>query len=411
MSALAARLAELEPACREDAGYLAYRGALLVEMGNPEAAAALLERALLIAPDHAGAQADYARALALLGDERGAASLVDALLARQDVPEGLRARLQAWEKFLGQDLTTPAWQFGGGLTLRAGRESNLNSAPSRGSLDLTLPDGTVNLPLAASARARGGSATLVEANLQAGRNLESGGRLQLLADVRGRAAPAAAYTDYRQYETLAVLTQPVTNAAGAPPHAANQVSLGASRLDYGGEYLYAAYRIGLARIYQAGACLGGGSLELENRRYPASTNLNGRFAGAGGSLRCPLGAGKISLLGRLGEDQAQKDDRPGGHQKRLDLRLAYARTLPLGHLETEISLGRQADGAAYSEIIENGARRRMTRLGLRLEWSVRLDKRLEGLVSFETSRQDSNIPLFQIDGRALWAGLRWNWGR
>lgn len=410
MSALAARLATLDTACHDDPGYLAYRGAALNQLGQVEAAAALLERALLLAPDHAGAQADYARALAALGDTRGAQALVGSLLARSDVPAGMRAQLQDWQNHLGRNLTTTGWQTGGSITLRAGGETNLNSAPTRSSLDLTTPDGPLTLPLADSNRARGGGAMLAEATLQAGRNLAAGGRLQLLADIRGRHAPAAADTDYRQYEYLGVLTLPVEAPRGGAAQAAHQFSLGASRLDYGGARLYEAERLGLARIWQTGACLTGGSLDAEIRRYPAADNLDGRFVGLGGSLRCPVGQSRISLIGRLGWDRAVHDDRPGGDQQRWDLRLAYTRPLAGGRLDAELSLGRQNDGAPYSALLARGAERHLTRLGFRAEWAVPLAQGIEGVATLETSRQNSNIPLFDIGGTAIWLGGRWNWG-
>jgi hypothetical protein len=410
MTALAERLASLENACRRDAGFLAYRGAVLIQLGQMEAAAALLEQALFIAPEHAGAQADYARALAALGDTHAAQSLIDNLLARSDVPSGLRAQLQNWQRFIGQDQSTLAWQTGGSLTLRAGGETNLNSAPARSSLDLTLPDGTVNLPLSKSNRAQGGAAMLADASLQAGRNLAGGGRLQLLADLRSRHAREMDETDYRQYEALAVLTLPVAGAERGAPQAANQISLGASRLDYGGEQIYDAQRLGLARILQTGVCLTGVSVDAEARHFPTSTNLDGRFFGAGGSLRCPVGKARISLLGRVGEDRAVEADRPGGDQQRWDLRLTYSRALTGGLLDAEFSLGHQADEAAYSELLEQGAKRRLTRLGFRAEWAVPLGKGLEGIISFEASRQNSNIPLFDISNAAIWVGGRWSWG-
>jgi tetratricopeptide (TPR) repeat protein len=407
MAALADSLAGYENACNRDPGYLAYRGAVLLQLGRMEAAAALLERALLIAPERAGAQADYARALAALGDERGAQSLIDNLLARNDVPGGLRATLQDWQRFIGRDLATVAWQTGGSLTLRAGHESNLNSAPAHSSLDLTLPDGTVNLPLDKSYRAQGGGAMLAEASLQAGRNLQAGGRLQLLADIRSRHASVSDKTDYRQYEAIAVLTLPV---AGVAAKAANQFSLGASRLDYGGEQLYEAQRLGLARVLQAGRCLSGGSLDAEIRHYPTSGNLDGKFLGLGGSLRCPVGDARISLIARIGHDRADSATRPGGNQQRLDLRLAYTRPIAGGQLDAELNFGHQSDGAAYSEILEEGARRRLNRLGFRAEWAVPLGKGVEGIATLEAFRQGSNIPLFDIRSTAIWLGGRWTWG-
>lgn len=410
MSALAERLADLEATCAKDPGFLAYRGALLLQLGQAEAAAALLERALLLAPELAGAQADYARALAALGDERGAKSLIDGLLARDDVPDGLRAALQDWQRYIGRDLYASGWQTGGSLTLRMGGESNLNSAPSRSTLDLTLPDGTYTLPLDRSYRAQGGGAMMSEANLQAGRNLAGGGRLQLLADIRSRHAPAMTETDFLQYEGLAVLTLPVVGDHGEAPKIANQVSVGASRLDYGGEQIYEAQRLGLARIFQAGSCLTGASLDLETRHFPTSGNLDGRFAGVGGSLRCQVRGARISLIARVGEDRADRADRPGGDQQRMDWRLGYSRPWLGGQLDAEMNYGHQSDQKAYSDLLENGAKRHLNRLGFRLEWSKPLVKGLDGIVTVETYQQQSNLPLFEIGSTALWLGGRWTWG-
>lgn len=409
MTAVADRLAALDSVCHDDVGYLAYRGAVLLRLLQSEAAAAMLERALLIFPGHAGAQADYAQALALLGDTRGARALVDSLLKRADVPLGVRIQLQDWHERFDRELASAGWQAGGSIALRVGAETNLNSAPTRSSLDLTSTDGTITLPLADSYRAKGGGATLMEASFQAGRNLGAEGRLQFLADIRGRHAPGISATDYQQYEFLGVATLLANNAGAKNALAANQFSLGVSRLDYGGERLYEAERLGVARIFQAGSCLAGGSLDAETRRYPAASNLDGMFAGVGASLRCPVGEGRVSFLGRLGQDRATRSDRPGGDQLRWDLRLSYTRPLAGGRLDAELSLGRQMDGAGYSELLASGERRRLTRFGLRSEWAIPLAKSLEGLVAVEGARQGSNIPLFDIDSAAFWVGARWTW--
>jgi tetratricopeptide (TPR) repeat protein len=408
LSAAAASLTGFADACRNNAAYLAYHGAILLRLGQFEAAAGLLERALLIDPDLAGAQADYAEALFGLGDIRGARSLADTLLSRADTPPGVRTYLQDWRANLDRVETKDGWQLGGSLTLRVGGESNLNSAPAHSSLDLTLPDGQLaTLPL--SNRARSGWGTLTEAGFQAGRDIAAGGRLQLLADIRGRQAFEVQETNYQQYEFLAV----TTFLAGADKAAtsANQFSLGASRLDYGGERLYEAERLGLARLTSLGGCLAGGSVEMEARRYPTATNLDGRFTGLGASLRCPLGDGRISLLGRVGEDRAENPTRPGGNQMRWDVRMAYGRPLWSGRIETEVNFGHQADAQSYSSLLENGAKRQLSRLGLRAEWSVPVSRGFEGLVTLEASRQKSNLSLFDIDNAALWLGLRWLWAK
>jgi hypothetical protein len=115
------------------------------------------------------------------------------------------------------------------------------------------------------------------------------------------------------------------------------------------------------------------------------------------------------LLGRFGKDRATQSDRPGGDQRRGDLRLTYSHPWFGGRLDAEASIGRQIDGAGYSELLASGERRRLTRYGLRAEWSIPLERAFEGLVAIEGSRQASNIPLFDIDNAALWIGGRWTW--
>lgn len=414
MSALATRLAEHEPACGNDPVFLAYRGAVLLQLGQAESAAALLERALMLAPELAGAQADYARALAILGDRQAARHLVDNLLIRTDLPAGLREQLHDWQSRSTHLSSTAGqqagWQLGGKATLRAGHDTNLNSAPSRSNLDLTLPDGPITLPLAQSSRSQGGNALLAEASLQAGRDIAADGRLELLADLRRRHAWGVEGNDYQQIETLGIITLPTTNISAKGAAAAYQLSLGASALDYGGESLFQAQRFGLAHVHQKGACLVGASLEGENRHYPTADHLNGRFYGLGGSLRCSLGINRISLLGRYGADRASHSERPGGNQQRWDLRLTWQRPLAGGEFEAELNLSHQRDKTGYSELLEQGAARRLTRLGFRAEWAWLLAKHIDGLITLETSRQNSNIGLFEVSGTALWLGGRWRWG-
>ncbi len=408
MSAMAIKLADLEPICGNDPGYLAYRGAVLLELNQAETAGALLERALMMAPHHAGAQADYARALAILGDTRAAHALFESLLERTDVPEGLRGQLQAWKDQLGETKKTSNWQMGGSLGWRFGHDTNLNSAPSSNSLDLTMPDGIVTLPLASGFQ--GGAATMLEANLQASRNLPSGGRLQLLADLRSRHSSEVTATNYLQTEALAILTLPTQPTPETTPPAANQISLGLSRLDYGGAHLYDAGYISLARIFQTGACLAGGSFDAGIRHYPVTPNLDGYFAGTGANLRCPLGSGRISFLGRLGIDKASNPLRPGGDQHRWDLQLTYGYPLGDGQLITEINLGHQQDRAPYNELLANGALRNTLRIGFRAEWVSPMTRQIDAVVVFETSQQNSNLPLFDIKGSVLWLGARWKFG-
>jgi tetratricopeptide (TPR) repeat protein len=408
---LADRLASLAEACAHSSGYLAWYGALLNELGRPAEAALLLERALLINPALAGAEADYASALASLGDRIAAKSIYESLLERPDLPEHLVEPFRQRLRRLAEASAAP-WIGGGSLTMRMGRETNLNSATSRATLDLTLSDGSIALPISADYRARAGGALLVEAAGQTARALPGGGALRLQGELRARTAPGASQTDYRQADALAQAAIPLRHAFGWAMPAKKTALLvegGASLLDYGGERLYQALRAGLAGQWTASACLARLGLEAEAREFPVNHLLDGRYGAVAGGLRCPLGQGIVSLNARLSHDAAV-GRRPGGDQDRLDLRLAAAHPLGRGALAGEIVHSRQADAEGYSSMLNHGATRNIVRTALRLEYIHPLTRRWEALATLEASRQHGNLDLFDIDNRALWLGLRRHFG-
>lgn len=414
LPALERELARLAPECSGQAGYLAYRGAVLNALGRPDEAAELLERALLLDPGRAGAQIDYAESLAALGDAAAAAALLRDLLARPDVPALLRPQLQrrlnALEALQRLDPLAglrawagTGWRGEGSLTLRAGRDSNLNSAPSRDALTLTLPGGDAVLRLADRFRARRGAATLAEASGQLARPLEGGAALQFYGEARLRASPTASDTDYQQGQAVAAWSRPLATGDA-------QFSVGAIRLRYGGDDLYHAVRLAASRDWRAAGCRPRLGIESERRRYPAAPELEGRFLGASAGLACILGLNRLTLAARAGEDAAQ-GDRPGGDQRHTDLRLAGVGPLGSGSLVADLLLSHQQDASGYSPLLENGATRRLNRASLRLEYAYPVAPDWALLASFDATVQRSNLPLFDISGRAVYLGVRWRPGR
>ena len=413
LPALAQELARLEPECNGQASYLAYRGAVLNALGRAAEAAPLLERALLLNPLLAGAQIDYAEALAALGDTAAAAALLRELLARPDVPALLRPhlerRLNAIDALNRADALAgwsglrawagTGWQGGGSLTLRLGRDSNLNSAPSRDALTLTLPGGDAVLLLADRFRARAGAAALVEASGQVAKPLAGGAALQFYGEARLRASPSASDTDYQQVQIVAAWRRPL--AAGDALY-----SIGATQLRYGGSDLYHALRLAASRDWRVGSCRPRLGVEGEARRYPVAPELEGRFLGVGAALTCSLGLNLLTVAARGGEDIAQAS-RPGGDQRHTDLRLAWARLLGSGRLEANLLWSQQQDASGYSPLLENGATRWINRTSLRLEYAYPVAPGWALLASLDNVAQRSNLPLFDISGRAFYLGVRW----
>jgi len=410
-------LERLTAECGGQPGYLAYRGAILNALGRPDAAAVLLEQALLLDPQRAGTQIDYAEALAALGDRASAGALLRDVLARPDVPAALRPhlerRLDAINARRRLDalaaLTNPrtwagtGWQGAGTLTAKLGRDSNLNSAPAHDSLTLTLPGGDGVLALADRFRPRAGSATLLEANGQVVRPADGGAALQVYGDVRMRLTPTASDTNYQQLQAGAARSQPLSGGVAL-------FSLGASQLRYGGNDLYRALRLAAGRDWQAGDCRPSLGLEGESRSFPTAPELEGRFFGARAGLSCRLGLDRMGLAVRSGQDVGRAS-RPGGNQRQTDLRLLWNRPIGAGQLGADLSWYRQQDASGYSPVLANGASRRLDRSALYLEYVYPVSASWSVLATLETLGQRSNVALFDVTGRALFFGLRWTSGR
>lgn len=396
---LAAQLDTALATCGHDAGFLAWRGAVLNALGRPAEAAAVLEHALLINPDHAAARLDYALALAALGERISAAALLDSLLARPDIPVHLRDSIAAGRI----QLTALRWHTGGSLSLHLGRDSNLNSAPKGDQLTLDLPDGAVDVPYADSYRPRAATVALLAATGNAQTNLGEGRQLAVQGELRQRQTPVSAH-DYRQIDIQARLATRLTADAQA------NLTLGAGTLEYGGQPFYRSLRAGIQRDWVISPCRPRLGAEIESRAYLLNHQLDGRFTALGTGLSCTLSGGSAVILAmRAGIDGARYADRPGGDQTRLDTRLLYTRPLGPGWLEADAQLARQHDAETYSSILAGGARRTIDRLTLRLDYARIIAPSWEARLGIELLRQRSNLSLFDITGQSVWLGLRRTW--
>jgi hypothetical protein len=414
LAALARTLAAQEPNCAADGAYLAYYGAVLNALGRHAEAASKLEQALLFEPDLAGAQVDYAEALAAVGDLTAALALMRDVSTRPDVPPALRdhlvRRMNAIEALQRFDLMTGMrtliggdWRATATVTVQAGYDSNLNSAPSRETLPLTIPGADAVLLLADRFRARGGAVGLVEARGQLGRRLEAGSVLQMYGEARGRWSPSESDTDYQQGQAIVAWSRPVESG---------EVLFGAgvTYLHYGGDDLYSAYRLAASKDWQYQACQPRLGAEVESRHYPVAGELEGRFAGLLTGVTCRVGQNRLTAALRGGIDFAQRD-RPGGDQRQADLRLVWIRPLGAGSFLADLGLSHQRDQSGYSPLLENNDARRVNRATVRFEYDYPISRDWSVVATFDGTLQRSNLPLFDVSGAAAYLGFRWHAAR
>ena len=395
LAAHARQLARLAPRCAQDAGYLAWYGAVLLDLGQVAAAAEHLERALLLEPHHLGARLDYARALAALGEPQAARELARTVAEHAPPPPAVQA-------FLAGFLPPAAvgWRSQGQLSLRAGLDDNLNRATRATNLALTLPGGELLLPLEPSARARSGGFVDLGMELTAQRAGAPGHALELQASARTRRTPGHGELGQEQLDALALWRWP--QAAGEWT-----ILAGAGTFRWQGETLRNTGRLGLRRGLAGEGCRPWLGLDLEARQHPMQPALDHSAWLAQGAWVCAGGQPWALQLAAGREFDAA---RPGGAATRVAVRALAQRQLGAGsRLEGEAQLAHRREEGPYSPLLEGGARLSTTTAALRLDWRHPLGQGWEGALGLELERQAANLQLFSLSRRAVSVGVSLRW--
>ena len=128
--------------CSHDSVATGLYGGLLLRDGQVGASLIWLEKSLLLDPDQPGVAADYALALAAIGETDASSALAQQVLNRNDVPGDL-------ETLLDDLIRRSAWEYGFQVVVGAGVSNNIAFEPDLDSLELTFgDDGRALIPLA-----------------------------------------------------------------------------------------------------------------------------------------------------------------------------------------------------------------------------------------------------------------------
>ena len=128
--------------CADDPTTTGLYGGLLLRDGQVGAALIWLEKSLMLLPEQPGVAADYALALARVGESDASSALAQQVLSRNDVPEGL-------EGLLDDLVRASFWEQGVQLSVGIGVSDNILFEPDLQSLELTFgDDGRAQVPLA-----------------------------------------------------------------------------------------------------------------------------------------------------------------------------------------------------------------------------------------------------------------------
>ncbi len=396
-------LSTLEEDCETTASYHAYRGLLLMQSGWLQEAATALEKSLLLAPDQAGVQLDYAQALAQLGQKNSARQLVATVAARPDIQPDLRQWLQT-----GLKPDDNSWTWSAMVQNSLGHDSNLTSATYTDTLTLYLPGGTVQVSLADNEKPRSGFGLKTSLAVQGVRPLGPGA-LRMALSLQARNAQNV----NRNHLSEAIASY---DWSVGPMLASMQLS--AHHFQEINQYTYSdtSWRMQIEPASALTTCKPKPFVGQVRQRFLSNTNLSGQYSHAGLELKCqhsPQAQTTLSLSG--GTDHPEEANRPGGTKRRQEVTIRHDRLLPIstangdsvqGLLKTWLRHSRTQDGTIFSPLLGDALiYTHKQDIGVAYWWPLAPQWHM-GL-DLENTSQKSTNSLLNIKNLSLHLGVRW----
>jgi len=389
-----ARLAKIIGECLESSEFFALLGASELNTGELASALEALERALLLNPENGAAKIDYAQALFQAGQIFPALELNSNLLSRSDTPMHLVAILQERQELWTKQTSRKGLVAEMGL----GYDSNLNGAPSRSDLTLTLSGEPVQLTLDEAYQ------PISDPYL----NVRLAGTYQkltpdfshdFLAAVRNRSS-AHPQSDLLQLDWRYSLGSNWSNWLW-------NLTAGTSHLIFGGSPLYSVTE---ARAYfrpEGSGCVPKYEMAAQYQLYHGQSLFSGVETSASAGMECrPEGGDRLyGMEAGFVENIAVNGQRPGGERNGWKLRLYWQQDLGKGVVDVQFSLASLDDEMGYSELLASGARRQLNSRLFRMQYRQNLKQKLDFQVNVSHQGQSSNLIPFQNNGTAFELGL------
>ena len=406
------QLTALSEACDENAFFHAFLGAQLLAAGQTEAAAVVLEKALLINPDLPGAQLDFAQALAQIGLKGSAIAMLNEVLQRPDIQPDLKNQLSKAQPLQAQ----PSWQWQALAQTAYGHESNLNSATYTDSLTLYLSNGPVTLGLTDNAKPVSGDALKTSVSLLG--TLRGAGlqELSVNAALNSKDGAASAGGNNRTAEGALKYSLPIAagNASGVW-----QLTAGGTQFWLNSQTAYTDQGLQLKYSWDTlgAACKLAPSVGAIDQKFPQAPTLNGTYTYTRMDWVCRTSKSQEThvALG-AGQDKAQDANRPGGNRARADVHIRHEQIVQLpvlpyvgnvsGQLTAWLRHAQSKDKLAYSDLLGD-LKSNTKRTDVGLGYWVPISKVWSAGLNIETTSQRSNNTLFNLKNSAIYAGIRW----
>ena len=440
--------ADSPPSAASPTGSIApYEAALAaLQAGQLQRARALLLDVVRQTPQFAGAWLDLAIVTHGLGDPIQAEEFLDLIERRFTVPAGLqqailelRQRIRLADALASAPEASPSpvpvpgpsprvrvqAQTGGGF------DANANAGLSASALSLTLPGGTISLPLAERFRPRGDAFGSAQLSTEASFRAPPLDALGITQAEWGAAVRSLSFRREQAFSTQELQTSAALNWPG-PWRAA----VSAQHLRLGGQGFLSSTGASLRRAWPTLACQPQGAVEVERRRFETSRNLDSRLVWLGLQGTCPDAHGphRTAWQLRLGheaglspptEASGGSTSRPGAntvHQEWAVVRRWALPAMPAGWLAAFPGSGATAprveavaqwahsrDTGAYSPLLSNNAARVVRRGTLGLNLALPVGAGWAVTAAAQGFRQSSNLEVFELRGHLLMLHLQKTW--
>jgi hypothetical protein len=408
----------------------------LQERRYDDARTALLQ-AVQADPSFAGAWLDLAIATQAAGDAVQAEEFLTILETRfAPLPEpvaqsvaGLRQRIQERSQAQAGQAVVEGWRWRKAVQVGGGYDTNANAGLSLTDLTLTLPGGSVLLPLAPGLRPAA-DGYLTAAVAADGKRRLGEGQLEVAASLRHR--------NNRQlnaFDTLELLAGAGYSGNGPAFEALSGVLPGPWRagavvqqLQLGGHGLLNSLMFSGIHAWANRACAPQASVDLDFRTYPAAANLDSRTLWLNGGISCPSPwtrfGGTLGATVRAGYEDARHDfmslqGRPGDDTRHFEATLthqwSWAGVNGTHKLDAQLQWAGAWDTQGYSPLLGDNAARQVKRAaiglvyGFPLQAGVADDQAWMASLALQGFRQRSNLEVFRLRGQVAQLTLQKSW--
>lgn len=424
-AALEPQLRSLQSRCLRNVEYYALLGAAQLNSGRLVLALESLERALLLDPEHGGAQIDYAQALYRRGELFSALAMNRRIIDREDLPATLRPMLterqRQWRSLTRQHTVR--------AEVQAGYDNNLNGAPTPSEITLTLSGEDVLLALDDSYQAIAGP--YMNARLSSAyRTMAPSSQQNWLFDMRGRISEDEA-SDLVQLDGRYAYIRPARERSW-------QVSGGLSHLMFGGKPLYTAAEAGAQVASQRvwSACTPFAGMASQYQLFHNQSTFNAIESKLTVGLNCQraIRANPQRRGGLDGNRQVQSSDlagatwwqrmqvtptvnilhseplkqnRPGNRRTGWQINLDWRVPVRSGTLSAQFSHTEMDDSDGYSPLLANNAERNIDRSYALIQYRLPVTPQTTLQWNAFWQRQHSNLDLFKSRDRTLEFGVQY----